>query len=79
MNIWSWFLHGDSSHPTTRRWGEIRAFEAGISYSPNEHCICHLSNLTISLDHQVTDYATFVLLITASHYSFYPLTLSLFV
>lgn len=41
--------------------------------------ICHLSNLTISLDHQVTDYATFVLLITASHYSSYSLTLSLFV
>ena len=41
--------------------------------------ICHLSNLTGSLDHQITDYATFALLITTSHYSFYPLTLSLFV
>lgn len=43
MNIRSWFLHGDSSHPTRRRWGEGKAFEAGISYSPNEHC--HLSPL----------------------------------
>ena len=38
--------------------------------------ICHLSNLTVSLDHQITDYATFVLLITISHYSFYPLSLT---
>ena len=43
MNIWSWFLHGDSSHPTRHGWGEGRAFEAGISDSPHEHC--HLSPL----------------------------------
>lgn len=41
MNIWSWFLHGDSSHPTRHGWGEGRAFEACISDSLHEHC--HLS------------------------------------
>ena len=41
MNIWSWFLHGDSSHPIRHGWGEGRAFETCISDPLHEHC--HLS------------------------------------